>query len=296
MDRQTLQHAVVALLGGIAVALAAANLSSSSESEGLTGGDGGASGDGSLLMEPPDDVPVSLPDFPWYVELLLTGVLIVLVVLAVYSLIYNWREILQDTLRTALVFTGVMISLYLIFVLFPDQLSPGEFGFGTDSTFGISQGNTGGTLSPTEPPVIVLVLVLVGVIVSGVGALFSQSGTDEEESAEDQEADEPTTEAIGRAAGRVADRLEDADASENEIYRAWAEMGRLVDPSKPETKTTAEFERAAVDAGLEPGDVRELTRLFEQVRYGTDAPSERDEQRAISLFRDIEETYTEGPS
>jgi len=51
-----------------------------------------------------------------------------------------------------------------------------------------------------------------------------------------------------------------------------------------------------VDAGLEPSDVRELTGLFEQVRYGTDSPSVRDEKRAISLFRAIEETHTEDRS
>jgi hypothetical protein len=295
VDRKTLQHAVVAVLGGLAVTLAAAGLSNSKESQGLTGGDGGASGDGSLLMEPPDHTPVSIPEFPWYIEILLFGVLVLLVLSALYALVYNWREILEDSVRLGLFLTAAVAVLFIFFGVLPDKISPGEFGFGNDATFGISQGNTGGTFTPSEPPLVLLVFALIGVVVVGVAILFSQREPDEIDT-ENTHEEESTSEAIGKAAGRVADRLEDADASENDIYRAWAEMGQLVDPSDPETKTTAEFERAAVDAGLEPSDVRELTSLFEQVRYGTDNPSVRDEKRAISLFRAIEETHTEDRS
>lgn len=295
VDRETLRYAVVAVIGGVAVALAAALLPSSSESEGLTGGESGATGIGSLLREPPDESPFTLPDFPWYIDALAEVFAVVLAATAVYWVVYNWRETVRSTVRWAVIVFFVGVFAMLVFIAIPDGIEPGEFGFGGDSTFGLSQGETGGELVTTSPPLVVVVLLTTTLVLAGAAYLFAQG--DEEEADEGPTTDDsPRPEAFGRAAGRVANRLEDADATENEIYRAWAEMGRLVDPTDPETKTTTEFTRAAVDAGLDPRDVRELTGLFEQVRYGEYAPSTDDEQRAVNLFRDIEETYTEESS
>jgi hypothetical protein len=296
VDRETLRYTVVALLGGVAVALAAALLPGSSGSKGVTGGEGGATGIGSLLREPPDESPFTLPDFPWYIDALAEVFALVLAATAVYWVVYNWREAVKSTVRWAIVAGFVGILIMFVFVAIPNGFEPGEFGFGSDSTLGVSEGVDGGELVTTSPPLVVVVLLVTALVLAGVAYLFAQGEETETEKAEPATDESPRPEAVGQAAGRAADRLEDADPTENEIYRAWAEMGRLVSPTASKTKTTAEFTQAAVDAGLDPRDVRELTTLFEQVRYGGYAPSADDEQRAVTIFRTIEETYTEESS
>jgi len=107
-------------------------------------------------------------------------------------------------------------------------------------------------------------------------------------------ADEATDDdaAIGEAAGRAADRIEAAEAgAENEVYRAWREMADGVDVGNPRTSTPAEFAAAAVDAGLDPDRVQELTELFEAVRYGDRPVTEEREQRAVAALREIERQH-----
>lgn len=107
-------------------------------------------------------------------------------------------------------------------------------------------------------------------------------------------ADEATDDdaAIGEAAGRAADRIEAAEAgAENEVYRAWREMADGVDVGNPRTSTPAEFAAAAVDAGLDPDRVEELTELFEAVRYGDRPVTEERERRAVAALREIERQH-----
>lgn len=112
-----------------------------------------------------------------------------------------------------------------------------------------------------------------------------ERGTDEGDDAVDLEA-------VGRAAGDAADRIESgsAEASTNEVYRAWDEMTGLLQVPDPDVLAPDEFEQRAVDAGMAPEDVRELTRLFEEVRYGDRDPAAR-EDRAVAALRRIEAAY-----
>lgn len=83
-------------------------------------------------------------------------------------------------------------------------------------------------------------------------------------------------------------------------------MTSLLAVPDPDTATPGEFADAAVAAGLDEADVTELTRLFEDVRYGErDAAAEpigdsgaadsdgtaTREERAVSVFRAIEAAY-----
>jgi hypothetical protein len=46
---------------------------------------------------------------------------------------------------------------------------------------------------------------------------------------------------------------------------------------------------------MAPDDVRELTRLFERVRYGGESATAAREERAVQVLRRIESTYGEEP-
>ncbi len=51
--------------------------------------------------------------------------------------------------------------------------------------------------------------------------------------------------------------------------------------------TAQEFEQFLKDAGLPKEPLRQLTRLFEDVRYGTKVPSEKEERQAVRCLTAI---------
>ena len=149
----------------------------------------------------------------------------------------------------------------------------------------------------TSQPSILLGIVLAVLAAAAVSVLYLASGDDDRVDEAEPEPPEPDPEpdvaALGRVAGEAADRMEGTDAFDNEVYRAWAEMTEHLAVDRPDSSTPAEFAAAAVDAGMAPEDVRELTDLFEAVRYGDRAVTEERERRAREALRRIESTYAE---
>jgi hypothetical protein len=70
----------------------------------------------------------------------------------------------------------------------------------------------------------------------------------------------------------------------NEVYRAWWEMARQVDISPTASRSPSEFAAAAVDAGMNPDAVAELTHLFRAARYGGTLVTDDDEQQATAAL------------
>jgi len=135
---------------------------------------------------------------------------------------------------------------------------------------------------------------LFAVLLVGALALVWFS-TGREPAPEPSEEEPDAQQAVAAAAGRAADEL-DESTLENAVYRAWREMTDALDVPDPETTTPAEFEDVAVDAGLDREDVRTLTDLFREVRYGGADPTPEREQRAREALRRVEETYAAGDS
>jgi hypothetical protein len=149
-------------------------------------------------------------------------------------------------------------------------------------------------------PVVWWFLGSFAVVILGLILVLRRYGLRSDEESEDGDGDESEsdeeTAALGAIAGQAADRIEDGSAdggsgADNEVYRAWAEMTAQLDIETGETTTPREFERQAAAAGMAPDDVRELTALFETVRYGGESVTEDREQRAVSVLRRIESTY-----
>jgi len=296
VDRTTLQYTLVALLGSLAVVLAAATLPTATRPAGEAGPGGDGDGDGSFISPPSEEAPAGTlgGSVPFLTEVL--GVLALVAILALVWYLYrDFRAVVRLALGIA-VLAGVVILLSrtLQFVREPRDIAiPVEFG----NESGLGGGNGNGELTTTDPVVpSVLLFVLFGALLVGAFVVVRRHRRDSDETAVRSPDTTEDTETLGEVAGSIADRLDDDGSFENEIYRAWVEMTALFDLSRPETKTPGEFATLATDAGMDPHDVRELTVLFERVRYGTADPSERDEQRAVSLFRRLESTYAEGGS
>ena len=290
MDRRTAESVLLAVLAVVALAAAAATLPSADPSGG-GGGDGSWSttrGDGDDVARPTPAPNVGAgPDLsflrPVVVALVVVGLLGLLVYLARYR-----REGFQLLVGLVAVVTVVAVVFWL--VPFEYQPPPGGYGFGglplDQPTGGDGEG------SPTPPPI--LLLAVVAVVAIGATLLrLRWSRTDDDGSSEDPSTAEEVA-ALGRAAGRAADRIESADELDNEVFRAWREMTALLDVDRPASTSPGEFAAAATRAGMDRDDVDELTRLFEDVRYGEDEPTEVNERRALSILRRVEETYVPG--
>lgn len=74
----------------------------------------------------------------------------------------------------------------------------------------------------------------------------------------------------------------------DEVSRAWVALTQALDVDNPHSRTPAEWQRAAVDAGIEPAVAREVTDLFREVRYGHSTASSDDRHRANDQLRRIE--------
>nr|WP_193570048.1 DUF4129 domain-containing protein [Halorussus sp. JP-T4] len=153
---------------------------------------------------------------------------------------------------------------------------------------GVPGGATG--TSVTDPSFLLMAGLGVALLAAVALLFVSSSGDDsDEEFAEPDTAED--VRAVGRAAGEAADRIEDATDVDNEVFRAWREMTDHLRVSNPASSTPAEFAAAAVDAGMAREDVDRLTALFEEVRYGGEAPTEEREQQALDALRRIEREY-----
>ncbi|SDX59070.1 DUF4129 domain-containing protein [Halobellus clavatus] len=307
MDRTTARRVAVALLAVVALAAAAATIETT-----VTGGAGGGFGFGSSgsvgdSPEPVIGVPVSQSAFravvicvPFLARPPVVAGLVAVALVGHY-LVYRETESLGAVAATAV---GVGLPLALLWgLLVACQLESGpifRFGFfGSDGgalfpsgggAFGLG-GSDGGTVAT---PTAVFGLALFVALVAAVVLLVASTGdaiTQDDETEESESTPPADVREVGRAAGAAADRLEgDADVG-NEVYRAWVEMTAHLDVERPASSTPGEFAAAAVDAGMDPDDVDELTHLFEAVRYGDEGVTDARAERAVAALRRIESAY-----
>ncbi|WP_436928978.1 DUF4129 domain-containing protein [Halosimplex halobium] len=181
----------------------------------------------------------------------------------------------------------------LAYFLGTDCATVGGPGLGDRTVNAGTNASSSPVASMDVPPA--AVLGVFGVVLVATAAVLFRASSDqgittmEEEAVDEGEGTDVMD--LAQAAGRAADRLEEHNADvDNEVYRAWWEMTSMLDVPNPDSATPGEFAEAAVDVGLGEDDVQELTRLFEEVRYGKrDAESRED--LAIDVFRNIEQEY-----
>ncbi|RQG91184.1 DUF4129 domain-containing protein [Natrarchaeobius halalkaliphilus] len=289
---------VVALVGIAAIAMAAATIRSPTEPDGSGGVGEGDSGSptGVPQHEPTDPAPLEVPAI---VEYLAYALLILLALGAAWYLISHRRDLVKliaVVLVVSLVLAGISYLLLRLdlWESVPLQESEPE----TNDSLGGEPGE--GDDQQRQPfstgPVLVVLAVLTAIF---VGSLLRSDRDGRTKRNESEPGDGPSDASdsdraeVGAAAGRAADRIESSDDFDNEVYRAWLEMTRPLEVDRPASSTPGEFATVAVDAGVRPEHVDELTSLFEEVRYGNRETTDDVESRAISVLRRIEDEYAE---
>ncbi|MFB6188390.1 MAG: DUF4129 domain-containing protein [Halapricum sp.] len=305
MNRNRIIVLVVALLcvGGLALAAATVSTpSSSAPGEGPGNGPGsGPNVGGRSHQKTPDSGGTSLPR-PLVILAVIVMAIAFLAALYLFAKAMNLRRLVVLVIAVAI----VVVVGFLLLSLLGNPVPLGGGGQPTptnQSTGGGGNGGSGGR-TPTENPtqrtdVPIVLLGAFGLLVLVlVGAIYRYSGSDTDVDVEPVEADDDAAsdvQAVGEAAGRAADRIDaDTESVENTIYRAWREMTDALDVEQPRTTTPEEFAEVAIDAGMAPDDVRELTWLFEEVRYGEATVTDDRERRASDALRRIQDTYAGG--
>ncbi|SDJ60944.1 DUF4129 domain-containing protein [Natronorubrum texcoconense] len=307
MSRSSLlRRLAVAACAIVAIALVAATIRSPLEtgSDGTGGGSGGGEGDGVGQPAPPESAPDA--SVPAFLEYLIVLLLVVLALAIVWYLLAHRREAVKLIAIGLVVLFVTAVLVYAVMTVLP--FVAGEFEppeqFSESGEGGGGEGGSSGSEEDTSfstGPMFVLLALLTAIFLGGLflsresgGAEDRRSGSDLAD--DDSRVDGETTAAVGTAAGAAADRLEDTDEFDNAVYRAWREMTQPLEVDRPDSSTPREFARAATDAGMDRTDVDELTRLFEDVRYG-DAPTTPErEARAIEVLRRIESEYADPDS
>lgn len=299
VDRRTIRAIAVGGMGILGVGLAAATLSSTLVREGRPGEGSGFADAGGAASRPAGGVASrELLAFPWLGELLYAAFALLFICLVAYVAANHRRE--AAVLAAVAIALGVTVWFLSRHVTIPipepkPEPPADQGGYGLNDSRG---GESEGIETPRSPVagLFLVVLAVVGLVLAVTTSATRRAAVVDRLT----EADEDVA-AIGRAAGRAADRLGAAgdtaggadDGFENEVYRAWQEMTASLDVDRPESSTPGEFADAAVEAGMAPEDVEELTSLFEAVRYGGRGPTQERERRARELFRRIEATYAQ---
>lgn len=286
MDSRSVEYGGLALLGVLAVALAAASLPAIETGAGTGPGSPGP-GDGEGRAPPGvaatdvDAVPGVLDVVGW--------VLLALAVVGVLGyLAADWPHVLA----TVVVVAVAAVVAFAFSRFLPTVFTPADIPHPRLPAGGPIGGGGGGRLSPVGDRVVFPALVLLLAVVAGV-ALFRTARSRTGETAGTDRADSPDP---GRVAGQTLDRLDGGTDLDDEIRRSWYEMTLLLEPSRPASTTPREFAARAADEGVNRNDVDELTRLFERVRYGGHDPTEADRRRAVAVLRQIEAAHGDGES
>jgi hypothetical protein len=83
------------------------------------------------------------------------------------------------------------------------------------------------------------------------------------------------------------------------VLRCYREMSQILGEqrgvARPRDMTPREFEQQLAAAGLRDEHIRQLTRLFERVRYGARQVGEREEREAVACLSAIARAYKRAP-
>lgn len=290
----TIRGLAVAGLGIIAVALAGAAIEDPRSERPPGEGEGAAGGGGGMPL--PD--PVESPTVPFLPELLF-GLFGLFLIVGLVYLLYSYRE--AAPMLLAIVAMAVIVALFLRFASFdfPEGMmrAPPENATSLPGTGGGDRTDPEGEVQWLPIALVLgafwLVVLAAAAVTLGGRHRGTSLGTAEEPDPSGEKG-RRVRQDLGAAAERAADRIVATDGYENEIYRAWDEMTNLLDVSSPRTATPGDFARQAIAQGMHPADVRDLTRLFEEVRYGDRPPTSEREAEAVTLLRRIAERYGEG--
>ena len=102
-------------------------------------------------------------------------------------------------------------------------------------------------------------------------------------------------ELLAEEAQQALTRLQGGHNLKDTIMRCYAEMSQALQKERgierQQAMTPREFEHYLAQSGLRDEHIRQLTRLFENVRYGGKTPGQREEQEAVACLQAIVQAY-----
>lgn len=307
MDRNRLFRCVAVVVAVLTVATVAGGFTSAGGGDGerspglgVGGGDGAGLGDGDDVGFVADEDPTGIQLPAWIVTVPLTVVvwssLAFFLAFAVHTVWTGRLDELVEVLREALVdvLAAAVVLLGLIALLSVLNLLLGDGGGGMMGGGALAGPATGGgerSVAVPSTSLVTGIAVVLGLLgaVGAAAALGREASTDESAS----------TSASGNQrgprhpVGGFADLPEQEAVSDvglsNPVYRAWREMADRAESATDGTLTANEVAATAVGHGFDPDAVRELTGLFEEVRYGDQPVTETRSRRAEAALESIDD-------
>jgi hypothetical protein len=210
-------------------------------------------------------------------KLILIGA-IALVAIAVAIRIFirvDWSAARRVAAGTAIVVLGIAGAIYVLFTLFPHAPA-------LDQATGMlpkQGGKAGARLGPVPPMLFWLVGALLVALAALGGCKLAASRA------------RPAGELLGHEAEAALRALLAGESLGDVVTACYRNMGAALERDRGALRergmTTREFEERLVLAGAPAACVRELTRLFEAVRYGSHDPDRAEEERAIRCLEGI---------
>ncbi len=245
-----------------------------------------------MPMRPP---PAGLsPDLPPAAKLLLRVLLLLMLALIPFSIYYL---IISPAARKRLLQNLIVFGVFMAFIyLLRQQMKPGERTEDIFANLGrMAEGEAGTPRPPAEfsgaaPPWLVFLVsfILAAIIVAlAIGVIWAILRR------RHQPAPGMALEELAQKADEAREAIAAGGDLRNTVIRCYMEMNRVVRDSRglqrERAMTPREFEERLEHSGL-PGDqVRDLTRLFEEVRYGAKELGPWEGRRAVACLTAIAE-------
>ncbi|SDK62137.1 DUF4129 domain-containing protein [Natronorubrum texcoconense] len=141
----------------------------------------------------------------------------------------------------------------------------------------------GRSVSESFPLLVAGVLATLLIVRVTIGLVLSDDAPATVESTADQvESRALTTDP--HTPSRSSEFVDSSVPVDNDVYRVWQTLTEAVDKRSDETATPGDVRTVALERGFDPGTVEELTRLFEDHRYGGREPTADRERRARELL------------
>lgn len=252
----------------------------------------GSMGSGDTVGADPADTWVVVPD--WALQALflvmlglgpLVGILWAAYLYATGGL-EGLKRVIEETWDSILAMAIVLLGAYVVL-----WVGPGEFIFGNaPQPSPPDPGGGGADVIPDSTSVVPMILVagfflLVGILAVFHWRFFMNRGDDVETESDGSWEPEPVGDPTKSYASSAVTEEEGPD---NAVYRAWYRLARRAGVAHDRSRTPGEVADAAIEEGLQRDDVRTITNVFSEVRYGHQPVTEERERRAESALQSIE--------
>jgi hypothetical protein len=214
-----------------------------------------------------------------------------LLLFTVVALIVSGR--LRRELLRRIVLTAVAVLLLYLFVGLLRNIMPPVEGAPPSSAVAAPAEGTFEPLPAFDPRpspwlVVGISVLLAGLLLLGIWLIWRRA--------------RPRPAPVARLADEAQAALADIQAGgdlADTVLRCYRDMSRVLADergiTRPQATTPREFERQLATAGLRDEHIRQLTRLFERVRYGARHADEREKEAAVACLTAIVQTYGRAP-